>query len=734
MDPSQSAQKSDTTTPSQPLFNPSRRREKPQLSCNPCRRRKSRCDRKRPCSLCSIRGQTCTYSENSLTVAGPSGTAPTAPSNTHDRLVQLERLVMSVMSNSTAVANMQANTDVRQLAPTPTDTMPEDTPIDERSECGSMKISASEFRYIGGDHWVAILEGIADIKDHVDREEQLRLAESPGQIADDPEDINGDSSTSGRDGAFLLYGRSRPTSRDDILSALPPRYAVDRYISRYFNYLDLVSAAAVHGPVFLREYEAFWADPSAVPIIWVGLLFSMICLACLASNQPDNPDTELLSLRIDLYREKTVQCLIMGEYTKSGPYVLETVINYIYAEFGVCTDAKRDMWYLLAMEVNLAMRTGYHRDPSHFPGISPFQGEMRRRVWATVLMSDIMISNQMGMPRMISDWKCDTTEPRNLNDADFDEDTKELPSPRPETELTTALGIIARRRMLKALGIIADLTSRVKPCSYEEVMQVDRILHDAAASIPAPLKWKPMAASVTDWPQVIIARLFIRHMFYKGQIMLHQRFLSMQSSSGKEDGFDYSRQACIDASMGTLELQNVLDEETCTGGQLHEMRWRVTSVMNHQFLTAAMILCSLLHNGRARERKDEIRRALQRAREIWMRRSSASNEAKRAADTVGIVLSRMGGGGRSDPDLNADVGDSLTVPDASGDSSLVPDNPIPGKMSFHDPDQFIMPGILGDIIPPVLEDQNMSYNAYSTDPTNDWMFMHWDNPEGIYHG
>lgn len=69
----------------------------------------------------------------------------------------------------------------------------------------------------------------------------------------------------------------------------------------------------------------------------------MICLACLASNQPDNRDNELLSLQIDLYREKTVQCLIMGEYTKSGPYILETVINYIYAEFCVYTDANRDI-------------------------------------------------------------------------------------------------------------------------------------------------------------------------------------------------------------------------------------------------------------------------------------------------------------------------------------------------------------------------------------------------------
>lgn len=142
---------------------------------------------------------------------------------------------MSVMPYSAA-----ANTDsgVQQSAPAPTDAMTGDAPIDEQSECGSMRISASELHYVGGDHWVAILDGIADLKEHVEREEQLRMAESPSQT----EDNSRDSDLPTRDGAFLLYGRYRPESRDAILAALPPRYAVDRYISRYFNYLDLVSS------------------------------------------------------------------------------------------------------------------------------------------------------------------------------------------------------------------------------------------------------------------------------------------------------------------------------------------------------------------------------------------------------------------------------------------------------------------------------------------------------------
>lgn len=370
----------------------------------------------------------------------------------------------------------------------------------------------------------------------------------------------------------------------------------------------------------------------------------MICLAVLASDAWDSAHNEMeqKSIQINLYREKIVQSLVLGEYTKSGPYVLETMIHYVYIEFAIHADADKDIWLLLALMVNLAMRMGYHRDPSHFPGISPLKCEMGRRIWATVLQGDILISSQMGMPRMISDWKCDTAEPRNLNDTDLDQDTSELPPPRPETEITTTLGNIARRRMLTAIGTISDLAANVKSGNYQEVMRVDASLHEAAASIPQPYKMKSMTASITDSPQVIMSRLFISHLYYKGQIMLHRRFVLRESSSADEDSFSYSRKACLDASLGMLHIQHILDEETCPGGQLHMMRWRVSSIIKHQFLTATMILCSLLHRGQTLHRKEEIMTTLRSTREIWMRSSSISREAKKAAETVSFVLARAG--------------------------------------------------------------------------------------------
>ena len=371
----------------------------------------------------------------------------------------------------------------------------------------------------------------------------------------------------------------------------------------------------------------------------------MICLAVLASdtwNFTHVNELEQQSLQVNLYREKIVQSLILGEYTKSAPSVLETMIHYVYIEFAIRADADKDVWFLLALEVNLAMRMGFHRDPSHFPGISPLKSEMRRRVWATVLQADILISGQMGMPRMISDWQCDTAEPRNLHDTDLDQDTSEYPSPRPETEITTALGTIARRRVLMALGTVSDLMATVKLCNYAEVMQADANLRDAAASIPQPFKMKSMTASITDSPQVVMSRLFISHLFFNAQIMLHRRFVLMESTPTDEGSFLYSRKACLDASIGMLHIQHILDEETCPGGQLHMMRWRVSSIVNHHFLTATMILCSLLQRGQTLDRKEEIMTTLRSTRAIWMRSSVTSQDAKKAAETVNFVLARAG--------------------------------------------------------------------------------------------
>ncbi|RWA06034.1 hypothetical protein EKO27_g9072 [Xylaria grammica] len=399
------------------------------------------------------------------------------------------------------------------------------------AESGSLWLNANESRYVGGAHWAAILDGISDLREDIDQQGQ----------------------------------GSRP-SHPQLLPT------VDRSISRYFNQLDL-APSAVHSAQFLREYEKFWAAPTEAPIIWIGLLFSMLCLSALAEETADTWAGEAYNPIINTYRERIVQCLTIGEYTNKGPYVLETLFHYLTIEFSVRKDADKNTWLLLGTIVNIAMGMGYHRDSSNFPGLSPFVGEMRRRTWANLLQGDILISTQMGMPRLIKEWQCDVAEPRNLNDADFDEDTKVLPPSRPETEMTTALHIIARRRVFRAVGAAVDLTAAVVPLPYREIMRVDRMLQDAKDSIPLSLRMKPLQISITDSPQVIMHRIFISIMFHKGTIILHRKYLNTVQAEDDGVASVYSRNACLGACLCLVDIQQIFGEETRLGGLLHSVRW-----------------------------------------------------------------------------------------------------------------------------------------------------------------
>jgi len=72
---------------------------------------------------------------------------------------------------------------------------------------------------------------------------------------------------------------------------------------------------------------------------------------------------------------------------------------------------------------------GYHRDGEAL-GLSPFETEMRRRIWWQIVVRDSTQGSVAGLTPspLPGDW--DTKEPQNLNDADLFPNSTEAPKPR----------------------------------------------------------------------------------------------------------------------------------------------------------------------------------------------------------------------------------------------------------------------------------------------------------------
>lgn len=381
----------------------------------------------------------------------------------------------------------------------------------------------------------------------------------------------------------------------------------------------------------------------ATPVAWLGLLFAIMCVAAQSQKVVTSPGSQQdLQDMAERFREKIVQCLVLTDYVNGGPYVLETLMLYLATEILRRKDAEIGVWMLLGTVVQLAMHMGYHRDPAHFKGMSAFAGEMRRRVWATVLELDLGISAQMGLPRLVKEWQADTKEPSNLHDTDFDTTTINLPPSRPESEQTPILYRLVRARFKKIIGFIWDLAADSRLCSYSEVMSLDTKLHGTHASVPQCFRWRSMSHCITESSQHILQKVSLEIMFHRARIMLHRRYLHSPSA---ENQHSYSRQACLDAALKLLEYQHILQEETQPFGQLYKERWKVSSLVSHDFLLATSILCYYLQCTRGQGLKgpeasmvETIRESLRKSHDIWLRSSGSSKEARKVASALSVIL------------------------------------------------------------------------------------------------
>jgi len=132
------------------------------------------------------------------------------------------------------------------------------------------------------------------------------------------------------------------------------------------------------------------------------------------------------------------------------------------------------IWISADFPLRIAISEGYHKEPSvHFPDIPPFEAEMRRRVWATILELSLQSSLDAGMPPPISSDGFDCNPPANVDDIELDP-TMGLHSPTTSlerfTQSTAQIMLVHTVRL--RLKILQSLTTFENPLSYQETLKL----------------------------------------------------------------------------------------------------------------------------------------------------------------------------------------------------------------------------------------------------------------------
>jgi hypothetical protein len=606
-----------------------------------------KCDRGQPCSTCSHRGLSlsCTYATSSV----PAGHIPAAKAkvgthpldtNLHDRIEQLEKLVLALASsNSTPTADkLSLHVPDDRSAST-------SSPEDLASNLGRINIDDEQTSYVESTHWTSILDGITELKVYLDTQSYQ----------------DSDSSAESTQDAIkpsLLLPTEHRYRKQDILGAIPPKPIVDRLVARCFTHAEVLHLL-LHAPTFQKQYENFWKQPNSTPILWIGTLFGLMCIAVhleyytmpvtTAGSAPMLP--MISQHQIELYRRKMIQCLMLGGYAKGGPHAMETLLLYFHVEFSASPrDLPTELWLLLGVIIRLALRLGYHRDGSHFPSITPFEAEMRRRRWCSILQLETMASSQYALPKMIHFPQVDVQPPHNLFDEDFDESTEKLPESWPDTTVTPSLYIITKVTLFQVFGQATELNLQPKPPSYAQVTLLDKTLDELREKMPARFIWRSMAQSVTDKPELVFQRIWLHLLYLKTKTMMHRRYIRVGRGDKR---CNYSRVTCINSALQILDLQRTVFDETQLNGRLYHERWRQAPLMKQEYLIALAILCVDVYTDLDlelspadpiypvdRETRARVISALNTAQSIWHQESADSKEAKKATRVLQLVLEK----------------------------------------------------------------------------------------------
>lgn len=171
-------------------------------------------------------------------------------------------------------------------------------------------------------------------------------------------------------------------------------------------------------------------------------------------------------------------------------------------------DSPRFVWMMTGLVIRMGNALGLHRDGTHFKHLTPYEIEMRRRVWWALCMLDVRSSEDQGTDFTIAQGSFDTKLPLNINDADIEPETPEMPEAREGiTDMTLPLVSFE----------ISEISKKMMALSVKEgapgIEEQGRLLNEIHQKLEQGyLQHSVEAGNITYWVAVVIARLMMAKM------------------------------------------------------------------------------------------------------------------------------------------------------------------------------------------------------------------------------
>ncbi|KAJ8122273.1 hypothetical protein O1611_g9882 [Lasiodiplodia mahajangana] len=321
----------------------------------------------------------------------------------------------------------------------------------------------------------------------------------------------------------------------------------------------------LHVPATTKIVKELRGDMSTISPGVEALMFS-IYFAAITSMEPEEVMTNFGAEKQQLiarYRFATEQALAKANCVTTS----ELVVLQAFVLFLILVRRYDDTKFssaLTGLVVKIAQSLGLHRDGTHFDNLTPFDIEMRRRLWWAICVLDLRSAEDQGCELTVVERSFDTRFPLNVNDSDINPEMTEFPPERiGSTDMTFCL---IRYEICGLSRRVHAAASGMSPCPRDSQITLeeheDKLIEmyehiDQKYLKPCPDK----ETDLLNWVSATIARLIMSKM----SLVIYQ---PLMPSTGVDLPNDV-RDRLFMASIEVVEYSRVLNAEP----KIRRWRW-----------------------------------------------------------------------------------------------------------------------------------------------------------------
>ena len=326
---------------------------------------------------------------------------------------------------------------------------------------------------------------------------------------------------------------------------MPSSEVMDILIRNFINTME-IPFRVLHIPSFIKQYSEYCTNPQDAKHTFITQLLLVLSIGARFCE--------------DIVLERQLRW-------RAQQWVLN-VQSWIMSQRLTISNLQTQCLLLLAQKVNAvtgvpahiatgtllqsAMHLGLHRDPIYLPKVSIFQGEMRRRLWLTIVELHVQAALDVGMVPIISSSGFDTRPPLNIDDNEINESTSVAPPSKPLLQWTQmSFQILLQQSLSTRLEILSLVNDAFTEPSYSAVHALGSKIVAACRSSDQSLC--ALGSPPSEYGTQSFYRNLLNELVRRFLVALHRPFAGGNTDDPRHY---YSRKVCIDNALALLSPES----------------------------------------------------------------------------------------------------------------------------------------------------------------------------------